>query len=232
MSKQFTLNLLGEFAVYRDMEPLVLPPSCRRLVALAAVKRRELHRSWVCDLLWPGSPPHKAVSSLRSALWRLRPLGADTLLVVRHQYVSLAPEVKVDWHEALAQHEAMAVIDGRPVPALTHPALHRLVRSGDLLEGWSDTWCVAERDRCPGRQAVRPGHSRGRAEAGNALRRPGRTAPPRLARGPAPQRQRGVPAMSALLLCLVVMAALVTALAVHELQTWLERWAYERHAQD
>ncbi len=38
--------------------------------------------------------------------------------------------------------------------------------------------------------------------------------------------------MSALLLCLVVISALVTALAVHELQTWLERWAYERHAQD
>ena len=50
MCKQFRLNLLGEFAVYRDMEPLVLPPSCRRLVALAAVKRRELHRSWVCDV--------------------------------------------------------------------------------------------------------------------------------------------------------------------------------------
>lgn len=147
MSKQFTLNLLGEFAVYRDMEPLLLPPSCRRLVALAAVKRRELHRSWVCDLLWPGSPPHKAVSSLRSALWRLRPLGADALLVVRHQYVSLAPEVKVDWHEALAQHEAMPVIDGRLVPAVTHPALHRLVRSVDLLEGWPDSWCVTERDR-------------------------------------------------------------------------------------
>ncbi|PEG59260.1 transcriptional regulator [Mycolicibacterium boenickei] len=147
MSKQFTLNLLGEFAVYRDMEPVVLPPSCRRLVALTAVKRRELHRSWVCDLLWPGSPPQKAVSSLRSALWRLRPLGADCLLVVEHQYVSLAPEVKVDWHEALALHEAMAVIDGRPAPATSHPVLRRLARSGDLLEGWPDPWCAAERDR-------------------------------------------------------------------------------------
>ncbi|CRZ13355.1 AfsR/SARP family transcriptional regulator [Mycolicibacterium neworleansense] len=147
MSKQFTLNLLGEFAVYRDMEPLVLPPSCRRLVALAAVKRRELHRSWVCDLLWPGSPPQKAVSSLRSALWRLRPLGADSLLVVRHQYVSLAPEVKVDWHDALALHEARTVTEGRPVPAPAQPVLHRLMRSGDLLEGWPDPWCVAERDR-------------------------------------------------------------------------------------
>ncbi|OBG88805.1 transcriptional regulator [Mycobacterium sp. NS-7484] len=147
MSKQFTLNLLGEFAVYRDMEPLVLPPSCRRLVALVAVKRRELHRGWVCDLLWPGSPPNKAVSSLRSALWRLRPVGADALLVVRHQYVSLAPEVKVDWHEAIALHDAMAPAEGRPVPAITHPTLHRLLRSKDLLEGWSEPWCSAERDR-------------------------------------------------------------------------------------
>lgn len=147
MSNQFRLNLLGEFTVYRDLEPLLLPPSCRRLVALAAVKRRELHRSWVCDLLWPGSPPHKAVSSLRSALWRLRPMGADALLVVRHQYVSLAPEVTVDWHEAVALHEAMTVIDGRQVPTGTHPALHRLIGSGDLLEGWTDSWCIAERAR-------------------------------------------------------------------------------------
>lgn len=38
--------------------------------------------------------------------------------------------------------------------------------------------------------------------------------------------------MSALLLVLVAVSAAVTALAVHETQTWLERWAYERHAQD
>jgi DNA-binding SARP family transcriptional activator len=146
VTKQFRLNLLGEFAVYRDMEPLVLPPSCRRLVALAAVKRRELHRAWVCDMLWPGNPPKKAVASLRSALWRLRPLGADSLLVVQHQYVSLAPEVNVDWHEAVALHESMSVLEGRPAPVGTPPTLHRLLRSGDLLEGWTDSWCVAERD--------------------------------------------------------------------------------------
>ncbi len=38
--------------------------------------------------------------------------------------------------------------------------------------------------------------------------------------------------MSALLLSLVMISALVTAFGVHELQTWLERWEYERHAQD
>ncbi|MBP2451120.1 hypothetical protein JOF57_001005 [Mycolicibacterium lutetiense] len=38
--------------------------------------------------------------------------------------------------------------------------------------------------------------------------------------------------MSALLLGLVVVSTVATAFAVHELQTWLERWEYERHAQD
>lgn len=38
--------------------------------------------------------------------------------------------------------------------------------------------------------------------------------------------------MSALLLGLVVVSAMASAIAVYELQTWLERWEYERHAQD
>ncbi|MFN3001814.1 AfsR/SARP family transcriptional regulator [Mycolicibacterium wolinskyi] len=139
MSKQFALNLVGEFAVYRDMKPLVLPPSCRRVVALAAVKRRELHRSWVCATLWPYSPPAKAVASLRSALWRLRPLGADPLLVVNRHHLGLAPHVWVDWHEVL--HLA-----GRMSPD-SDPRLRRLLGDGDLLDGWTEPWCVTERAR-------------------------------------------------------------------------------------
>lgn len=38
--------------------------------------------------------------------------------------------------------------------------------------------------------------------------------------------------MSGLLLSLVAVCAIITALGVHHLQIWLERWAYERHAQD
>ncbi|MGV0745897.1 AfsR/SARP family transcriptional regulator [Mycolicibacterium sp. XJ870] len=153
MPKQFALNLLGEFAVYRDMEPLALPPSCRRVVALAAVKRRELHRDWICATLWPSSTPAKAVASLRSALWRLRPLGADPLLNVNRHYVALAPEVWVDWHEAIG------LINRLPAQtAGSDPALRRLLRGGDLLDGWTESWCAAERARyraCRERTALR-----------------------------------------------------------------------------
>ena len=85
MPTQFTLNLLGEFAVYQDMEHVVLPPSCRRVVALA-------------------------------------------------------PHVRVDWHQAVR-------LIGRPPAARTgvDPKLQHPLRHGDLLDGWTDSWCAAER---------------------------------------------------------------------------------------
>ena len=46
MSEQFTITMLGGFEVYRDGQLLDLPPSCQRLVALAALKRRAVPRSW------------------------------------------------------------------------------------------------------------------------------------------------------------------------------------------
>lgn len=142
MARQFSLNLLGEFVVYRDMEQLALPPSCRRLVALTALKRKPLDRNWVCETLWPGSPPNRAVASLRSALWRLRPMGADALLTVRPQDVSLAPHVWVDWHEVTRLADLRAARGG-----VADPALKALLHEGDLLEGWTDRWCTAEREQ-------------------------------------------------------------------------------------
>ena len=58
----------GGFGVYRAPQPLALPPPCQQLVALAALKRRTVHRSWICSTLWPYAPPAKAVASLRSAV--------------------------------------------------------------------------------------------------------------------------------------------------------------------
>ena len=98
---QFSLHLLGGFAVDRGEQPVDLPPACQRLVALVALKRRPVHRLWVCATLWPHAQTRRAIASLRSAMWRLRPAGADPLLQVDPQYIQLAPDVSVDWHEAV-----------------------------------------------------------------------------------------------------------------------------------
>lgn len=38
--------------------------------------------------------------------------------------------------------------------------------------------------------------------------------------------------MNALLVTLVSIGVPLTAVGLHDLQAWLERWAYERHAED
>jgi DNA-binding SARP family transcriptional activator len=141
---QFSLHLLGGFAVHRGDHPLELPPSCQRLVALVALKRRPVHRLWVCATLWPHAQTRRAIASLRSAMWRLRPVGADPLLAVDPQYIQLAPEVTVDWHRAVDQIEQL--LDGGIDRQLVSGLLP-VLRAGELLDRWAERWVADERER-------------------------------------------------------------------------------------
>ena len=148
VSEQFSLNLLGSFAVYRGDRPVEMPPACQRLIALIALKRRPVHRLWVCAMLWPHAPTRRAVASLRSAMWRLRPVGADPLMVVDPQYVALAPDVSVDWHDAVDLTERLLDDDERAgADPLLVADLLPLLRAGDLLDRWAESWFTDERNR-------------------------------------------------------------------------------------
>jgi DNA-binding SARP family transcriptional activator len=148
MSGRFAVRMLGGFGVYRDHLPVELPPSCRRLVALVALRRRPVHRTWVCSTLWPDAPPRKAAANLRSTLWRLRPPGADGLLDVEPQSIALAPGVSVDWRAAV---DLIHRLLSRAEPTGSDPELvadlRPLLRAGELLDGWTDPWNVGERSR-------------------------------------------------------------------------------------
>src|ERR1700745_3167522 len=93
--------MLGGFDVHPDNHLLDMPRSCRVLVALAALKRRALPRGWMCRVLWPTTRPDRAAARLRTTLWRLRPMGADALLVVNPQSIEIAHDVRVDWYAAV-----------------------------------------------------------------------------------------------------------------------------------
>jgi DNA-binding SARP family transcriptional activator len=139
---QLTLHLLGEFAVYRGDRRVELPPACQRVVALIALKRRPVHRLWVCATLWPQAPTRRAVASLRSATWRLRPLGVEPLLSVDPQYLQLGPDVSVDWHDAL---DLIGQLVQGEISAGLIADLLPLLRAGELLDRWSEPWVVNER---------------------------------------------------------------------------------------
>lgn len=148
MPEQLSLNMLGTFAVYRGDDLVELPPACQRLIALIALKRRPLHRLWVCAVLWPHAPTRRAVASLRSAMWRLRPVGADPLLEVDPQYIALSSDVTVDWHDAADLIERL-LADDAPAgadPLLVADLIPLLLR-GDLLDRWAERWLTDERNR-------------------------------------------------------------------------------------
>jgi two-component SAPR family response regulator len=149
VSEEFSLSLLGQFAVHRGDRPVELPPACRRLIALVALKRRPVHRLWVCAMLWPHAQTRRAVASLRSTMWRLRPVGADPLLEVDPQYIVLAPGVSVDWHAAVDQIGRL-LDDGEPARVVEPQFvadLLPLLRAGELLDGWAEPWAASERQR-------------------------------------------------------------------------------------
>ena len=146
MSEDFSLKLLGQFAVHRGEQPIELPPACQRLIALVAVKRRPVHRLWVCAMLWPHAQTRRAIASLRSTMWRLRPVGADPLLEVDPQYLALASGVSVDWYDA-ADRIGQLLNHDEPVDPQFVSELLPLLRAGELLDGWSEPWATVERQR-------------------------------------------------------------------------------------
>ena len=124
-------------------------------------------------MLFPHTQTRRAVASLRSTMWRLRPVGADPLLNVDPQYIELAPSVSVDWHDAVDQIGHL-LNDGEPAhvdPQFVADLLP-LLRAGELLDGWAEPWAASERQRYRAmRKAAREELSRG-PELAIACRQP------------------------------------------------------------
>lgn len=138
------MNLLGDFAVYHGDRRVALPPASQRLIAIVAMKRKPVHRLWVCAKLWPNAHIPRAVASLRSAMWRLRPAGAGSLLTVDPQYLQLSPDVYVDWHHCADLIDQL--LDGNADAQLLSDLLP-LLEAGDLLDRWLESWVTTDRDQ-------------------------------------------------------------------------------------
>lgn len=135
-----SLHLLGGFRLLHADAPVVVPRGLQRVVALLGL-RPGVTRSNLAGLLWPDAPEERALSSLRTALWRLRqdpycPLdtSGDTL--------RLDPVVRVDVDDLV--DTAARVRDG-DAPGAIAGAL--CAGRHDLLPGWYDDWVLLERER-------------------------------------------------------------------------------------
>lgn len=138
----FHLRLVGGFAATQGGLDIKLPAASRRLVAVTALYAGPIPRHVAAERLWPHLEPRSALSSLRTALFRLN-TSHSAMLDTGPGYIALAEHVEVDVH-ALAAF-AHRLIDG-PVPdADAEDSIRRLTMA--ILPGCDDDWLRLERDR-------------------------------------------------------------------------------------
>ena len=110
----------------------------QRLVALLALRGRK-PRSQIAGTLWPDTTDERALTSLRSAVLRVR-RSANGLLEFSHSTLALAPDVRIDVQEVVRWAAA-----GQPTG---HDRWWvNVLRGADLLPGWYEDWVVFERER-------------------------------------------------------------------------------------
>ncbi|MGW3607683.1 AfsR/SARP family transcriptional regulator [Micromonospora sp. NPDC005161] len=135
-----SLHLLGGFRLLRGAAPIVVPRGLQRVIALIGL-RPGATRSQLAGLLWPDASEERALSSLRTALWRLRQ-DPCCPMTVTGDTVRLGPAVRLDVDDLVGT--AARVRDGDD-PRTAAGAL--AAGRHDLLPGWYDDWVLLDRER-------------------------------------------------------------------------------------
>jgi len=139
---QTRVHLLRRFEVRHSEHSVSLSPAGQRLVAFLALNMGPLTRIYVAGTLWIDYRQDAANANLRTALWRLSRLSCP-LIDATPTHLSLAADVTVDVHEALA----IAKRAGVNRDDVHEWELERLMAAGELLPDWYDDWTVFERER-------------------------------------------------------------------------------------
>ena len=143
-SQELMVSVLDTFTFCAGDRALPLPSGSRKLLAFLALRDRPATRQLVASTLWPEAPPQDAASSLRSALWRLKPT-ASAAVIVEDLDLGPHPAVRVDIRESRALAHRLLDPSNEILPGdETAAAVASL--SVDLLPGWYDEWVVIENE--------------------------------------------------------------------------------------
>jgi DNA-binding SARP family transcriptional activator len=155
-----TVRLFGRFGLWCDNQPASGLGARRAREVLSYLLLYPDHphrREKLADLLWEETPPALARKYLRQALWQIQARlqhGRDARLEVDPEWIQLhsRSDLQVDVHSFQA---AIGQCHGT-AGAQLDPAQCRLLEEAvgvyraDLLEGWEQGWCLAERERLRG----------------------------------------------------------------------------------
>jgi DNA-binding SARP family transcriptional activator len=140
---RIAVTLLGAFVLRIGNEPVDLPTTAQRLVALLALRGRT-SRSRLAGTLWPETAEHRALASLRTGIWRVNQV-AERLVSCTSGTVELGSGVDVDV-QRLIRGALTTLRDETTDPAADE--VDGLLDDGDeLLPDWEDEWLLADRER-------------------------------------------------------------------------------------
>lgn len=137
------LCLFGGPYVVHAGRTLTVPEGSKRMLVYIALREGRLERRHVAGTLWPHGDDDRAAGNLRSALWRLKKAGIDTVEADKFA-VWLRPGTLTDI--AALNQWAARLIGGVATPADLRQRRWDAFAL-DLLPGWYDDWVIVERER-------------------------------------------------------------------------------------
>lgn len=135
------LSLLPSFCLSAAGDDIDLPVTAQRLVALLAVFSRPVARAVVAGTLWPDVTERRAHACLRSALWRVRRPGVESIEATA-THLRLAAGMDIDLPQLVTTAERLDA--NLPVDHLASLAARF---QDDLLPDWYDDWLIVWRER-------------------------------------------------------------------------------------
>lgn len=160
MSK-FYIFLFGKFEVlYNDQNISVFnSANIQQLLSYLLLNRRRQHtREALAALFWPEASSAQAKAYLRKALWQLQcafneySVDPDSSVVVaENEWICLNPKSDIQLDVAKFER-VLRITEGIPGEAFSEEELAAAneavqVYRGELLAGWSQEWCLIERER-------------------------------------------------------------------------------------
>jgi DNA-binding SARP family transcriptional activator len=154
-----TIQLFGKFSVRRNGNCVNGLEACKlqELVSHILVFRRSPHsRESLAALLWADSSTAQSRKYLRQALWRIQSVFEPEeqharLFNVEPDWISVNPDFDLDLDVSAFEDVFSLVreIAGHELDESQASMLDRAIQlyQGDLLEGWYQDWCIAERER-------------------------------------------------------------------------------------
>jgi len=136
------LHLLGQFELSRAGGRIELAPAGQRVLALLALHGGNAHRLRLAGTLWADQCEARALSNLRSAMWRL-PESARDLVQRRGNTLTLSTTVWIDLDAAQELTKSLlADPAGLPLASFDRELLTR-----DLLPSEDDPWLAVPREQ-------------------------------------------------------------------------------------